>query len=191
MAKNEVIELVRGFIRKEEGVIMEANSSVTLVICGDRKIIIDTSTPDKREEILSGLEARGISPQEVDTVVLTHLHGDHTSNNDLFPNAEFLAHVDELPPRGIEPILEDQEICDGVRLVHTPGHTRGSMSVVVEADRTYVVAGDALPTRDNYLKWVPPGLNYFPELALKSMAKIVEWGEVIVPGHDAAFEVDR
>jgi N-acyl homoserine lactone hydrolase len=191
MAKNEVIELVRGFIRKEEGVIMEANSSVTLVICGDRKIIIDTSTPDKREEILSGLEARGISPQEVDTVVLTHLHGDHTSNNDLFPNAEFLAHVDELPPRGIEPILEDQEICGGVRLVHTPGHTRGSMSVVVEADRTYVVAGDALPTRDNYLKWVPPGLNYFPELALKSMAKIVEWGEVIVPGHDAAFEVDR
>lgn len=191
MAKNEVIELVKGFIRKEEGVIMEANSSVTLVICGDRRIIIDTSTPDKRGEILSNLEARGVSPQEVDTVVLTHLHGDHTSNNDLFPNAEFLAHVDELPPRGIEPILEDQEIFEGVRLVHTPGHTRGSMSVVIEADRTYVVAGDAMPTRDNYLKWVPPGLNYYPELALKSMAKIVEWGEVIIPGHDGAFEVDR
>lgn len=191
MAKNEVIELVKGFIRKEEGVIMEANSSVTLVICGDRRIIIDTSTLDKRGELLSNLEARGVSPQEIDTVVLTHLHGDHTCNNDLFPNAEFLAHVDELPPRGIEPILEDQEICEGVRLVHTPGHTRGSMSVVVEADRTYVVAGDALPTRDNYLKWVPPGLNYYPELALKSMARIVELGKVIVPGHDAAFEVDR
>jgi glyoxylase-like metal-dependent hydrolase (beta-lactamase superfamily II) len=191
MAKNEVVELVKGFIRRQDGVILEAYSSVTLVLCGDRRIIIDTSTPEKREQIVLGLEAKGLSPNDIDTVILTHLHGDHTCNNDLFSNAQLMAHVDELPPRDIEPIIEDQEICDGVHLIHTPGHTRGSMSVVIEADRTYVAAGDALPTRDNYLKWVPPGLTYYPELALKSMRRIVEIADVIIPGHDSAFEVDR
>jgi len=191
MAKNEVVELVKGYIRRQDGFILEAYSSVTLVICADHRIIIDTSTPEKRELILSGLKAKGLSPSDIDTVILTHLHGDHTSNNDLFSNAQLLAHVDELPPRNIEPIIEDQELCGGVHLIHTPGHTRGSMSVRIEAERTYVAAGDALPTRDNFLKWVPPGLNYYPELALRSMRRIVEMADVVIPGHDSAFEVDR
>ena len=191
MAKNEVVELVKGYIRRQDGVILEAYSSVTLVVCEERRIIIDTSTPERRGQIISGLEDRGLSPGEIDTVILTHLHGDHTSNNDLFHKAVMMAHVDELPPRGIEPVIEDQEVCDGVRLIHTPGHTRGSMSVVIEGDRTYVAAGDALPTKNNYLKWVPPGLNYYPELALRSMRKIVEIADVVIPGHNGAFEVDR
>jgi glyoxylase-like metal-dependent hydrolase (beta-lactamase superfamily II) len=191
MAKNEVVELVKGYIRRQDGFILEAYSSVTLVIGEECRIIIDTSTPEKREQIISGLESKGLYPSDIDIVVLTHLHGDHTSNNDLFSNAQLMAHVDELPPRDIEPVIEDQEICDGVDLVHTPGHTRGSMSVVIKAERTYVAAGDALPTRSNYLKWVPPGLNYYPELALRSMRRIVKMADVIIPGHDSAFEVDR
>jgi len=191
MAKNEVIQLVEGMIRRHEGVILEAHSSVTLVLCGERRILIDTSTPQRREELLSALERRGLSPEDIDIVVLTHLHVDHTGNVDLFPNALLLAHVDEIPPQGIEPVLDEEEICDGVSLMHTPGHTRGSMSVLVEADRRYVVAGDALPTRDNYTEWVPPGLNYYPELALRSMGRIVEMADIIIPGHDSAFEVDR
>ena len=191
MAENEVIQLVEGVIRREEGVVLEAHSSVTLVLCGDRRIIIDTSTPWRRKAVLSGLKERGISPKDIDTVVLSHLHGDHTSNNELFPNARLMAHVDELPPRGIDPVLEDMEICEGVRLIHTPGHTRGSMSVLVQAERRYVAAGDALPTKDNYDKWVPPSLNYYPELALRSMRRIVNMADVVIPGHDAAFEVNR
>jgi len=56
MAKNEVIQLVEGTIRRHEGVILEAHSSVTLVLCGERRILIDTSTPQRREELLSALE---------------------------------------------------------------------------------------------------------------------------------------
>jgi glyoxylase-like metal-dependent hydrolase (beta-lactamase superfamily II) len=191
MAKNEVMQIVRGSIRRHEGLVLEAHSSATLVMCGDRRIMVDTSTTERRQALLRGLDDNGISPEDVDTVVLTHLHGDHTQNLDLFSRATVMAHADEIPPRDIEPVIEDDEICEGVRLVHTPGHTRGSMSVLVEADRKYVIAGDALPTRDNYIKWVPPNLNYFPELALRSMERIVEMADVIVPGHDDAFEVDR
>jgi glyoxylase-like metal-dependent hydrolase (beta-lactamase superfamily II) len=42
---------------------------------------------------------------------------------------------------------------------------------------------------DNYLKWVPPGINIDPELALNSMRKIVDWADVVVPGHDKPFRI--
>lgn len=186
---NSVVQLVEGSITRMDGLVVDAHSSVSLVVCERRKIIVDTSTPKNRRAILDALMRNAISPDEVDTVILTHMHMDHMSNNDLFPKAVIYAHVDEIPPRGIEPIIEEGEICDGVFLLHTPGHTRGSMSVLVEAERRYVIAGDALPTRDNYEKWMPPSLNYFPELALKSMKSIVSQAEVIIPGHDRAFSI--
>ena len=64
--------------------------------------------------------------------------------------------------------------------MHTPGHTRGSMSVVVSADRTYVMAGDAIPTKDNYLKWGPSKVNYDPKVALESMHRIADIADVII-----------
>jgi N-acyl homoserine lactone hydrolase len=191
MAKNEVIQLVSGSLKREGEIILEAHSSATLVLCENRRILVDTSTSQKRRELLTGLESRGVAPEDIDTVVLTHLHVDHTENDELFTSATFMAHVDEIPPKGIEPVLDEDEICDGVTLLHTPGHTRGSMSVLVEAERRYVIAGDALPTRDNYIRWVPPRLTYHPELALKSMRRIVDRADVVIPGHDRAFEVDR
>jgi len=186
---NAVVQLVEGTITRMGGMVVDAHSSVTLILCGDRKIIVDTSTSRNRQAIVHNLIKNGISPEEIDTVVLTHLHTDHTGNNDLFPNAVKLAHVDEIPPGGIKPIIEEEEICSGVRILHTPGHTRGSISVLVEAERRYVIAGDALPTRENYEKWVPPRLNYFPELALRSMKRIVSEAEVIIPGHGKAFSI--
>jgi glyoxylase-like metal-dependent hydrolase (beta-lactamase superfamily II) len=46
--------------------------------------------------ILSGMAEYGVSPGEVDYVILTHLHWDHADNNEMFPNAEFLVQKDEL-----------------------------------------------------------------------------------------------
>lgn len=191
MAENQVIILVPGRIRKEEGIILEAHSSVSLVGCGGLNILVDSGSPEHRERLISALERNHLSTSDIDVVVSTHLHGDHTANNDLFTDARKLARAEEIPPREYEAVLEDEELCDGVTLVHVPGHTRGSMAVFVEGERRYVIAGDALPTRDNYLKWVPPGLNYDPETALRSMKRIIDFAEVVVPGHGPAFEVDR
>ena len=76
-------------------------------------------------------------------------------------------------------------------MVHTPGHTPGSISVFVEAGLRYAIAGDALPTHENYLNWVPPGLNCDPDLALASMKEIVAFADIVVPGHGAPFRIDR
>jgi glyoxylase-like metal-dependent hydrolase (beta-lactamase superfamily II) len=81
----------------------------------------------------------------------------------------------------------DVGIWEGVRMVHTPGHTPGSISVIVDAGEVFAIAGDAVPTEDNVRKWVPPGHHYDRGKAMGSMAMLVEMADVVVPGHGPAF----
>ncbi len=188
---NRIELLCAGRIRKEGGMVLEAHSSSTLILSDGLNIVVDTGSRELRGAIVDSLGRIGIEPEEVGIVVNTHLHHDHCANNDLFREAELMAHAAEGPGRGYRRVEEGTEISPGVRIVHTPGHSRGSISVFVEAELRYAVCGDALPTRDNYLKWVPPGLNYDSSLALESMKRIVEFADFVVPGHDAPFRIDR
>ncbi len=178
--------LCEGTIRRDGKVVLEAHSSSTLVRTGRHVIVVDTSSRANRQRILASLERIGVRPDEVDILVITHDHHDHRENNDLFPRARLIMFDSE-------PVKEDDEsrIDADARLVRTPGHTPESVSLFVNSDRRWAIVGDALPIKDNYLKWVPPGLNYDPEKALRSMKRIVDWADVVVPGHDAPFEIRR
>jgi len=125
-------------------------------------------------------------------------HGVHSysifldpGTNDLFAYAIQMVHEMEGPNRRFVPVMEDHELYPGIALVHTPGHTPGTMSVFVEAERRYAIVGDAIPTFENVRRWVPPGIVNDGEAALRSMRKIVSFADVVVPGHDAPFAVDR
>jgi len=202
--------LKRGHLIRERDVIRFADSSVTLVVAGNRTIVVDTAIPSRERYIVNMLERCTLSPGDVDTVINTHLHPDHVGCNHLFGNAEFLVHREEAPrlptvrlPNGKEFAFvgDGDEIADGVRIMHVPGHSEGSIAVMVKGllvnapdelvnpdpsihHRKIVIAGDALPTFDNYHKMVPPALNYDPRVALGSMKKIIAAAEVVIPGHD-------
>lgn len=96
------------------------------------------------------LAAVGVTPAEVDTVVLTHLHSDHASGavvdgRPAFANARYVLQRDELDAaRGpmldhvITPlkdhlhVVEGQsEVAPGVRVHLAPGHTPGHQIVRV------------------------------------------------------------
>jgi glyoxylase-like metal-dependent hydrolase (beta-lactamase superfamily II) len=62
--------------------------------------------------------------------------------------------------------------------------------VIVEADYVFAITGDALPIEDNYREWVPPGINIDPELAIRSMERIVKIADYVIPGHDKSFKID-
>jgi N-acyl homoserine lactone hydrolase len=177
-------------LRDESGNILDARSSVTLIVADSWKIIVDTGQKGEDEQILEGLARLDLQPKDIDYVLNTHSHDDHVGNNYLFSHAKFL-------------VPNDREmIASGVWTMHTPGHSLDSISVVVEAGvetfkknaimkdfRMIVIAGDALPTFGNFQKNVPPALHVDRDLAVSSMAKIVALADIVVPGHDLPFYV--
>jgi len=183
--------IFEGWLHRKDDVLLEAHSTSTLVVTEGHNVLVDTSTKEQRAPLLQGLNAAGLRPEDIDILINTHLHRDHTGNNDLFTSALKMARTEERPDASFICITEDAEVLPGIGLMHTPGHSRGSMSVVVETDDLrYVIAGDAIPTRDNLEKWRPPMINYDRSVALDSMRRIAEIADVIVPGHGNAFEPD-
>jgi len=178
--------LAVGSLKRDGDIITEAHSTSTLIRTGERNIVVDTSSPYLRPAIKDSLRQLRILPKDVDTIVLTHAHYDHVGNNDMFPKAKIYAREEERFAGGIA-VSEDTELCDWVRLVHTPGHTGGSMSVFVDSDIRYAIAGDAVPLEENFRNMTPPRINTDPDLAVKSIKVIMSYADMIVPGHGLPF----
>lgn len=118
------------------------------------------------------LASRNINPEEIKTVILTHMHWDHTHNLDQLPNAKFYVQKGEITnavspgkherstygfmgspgfttPRWMAvsdhmvTIEGEVELLPGVRCIPTPGHTPGSQSVLVDtAKGQFLLVGD-------------------------------------------------
>jgi glyoxylase-like metal-dependent hydrolase (beta-lactamase superfamily II) len=189
----ELHVIKKGTIEKDgEGNIVDASSSVTLLRTADSVILVDTAMPVDGPELIAALEGHDLGTEDVDMIINTHGHHDHTGCNRLFGRAEIVLHRMEGAGRSgggpVRHIEEETQLAPDIRVIETPGHSRGSISVVAELEEgPWVMAGDALPTRDNFLAWVPPGIHYDPEVALDSMARIVDIAWMIVPGHDVPF----
>ncbi len=181
--------LRHGWIVRDGSRVLDASSSVTLIEENDRRLLVDTGASKDSDALICALSEIDLRPQDIDDVVNTHLHIDHCGCNDLFTNARFHAHASEAPPLGTVRFDGDIYLSSHIHVVHTPGHTRGCVSVFVESDTKYAICGDALPTEANYLSWVPPGIHFDRSLALASMGRIVGWAQTVVPGHDKPFKV--
>ena len=113
--------------------------------------------------LIQALEKEGLGPEDIDTVVYTHLHNDHAANCQLFTKARVVFQKDEwtnlLSPLPVQNIRMDYDpgvidelkakhclqvdgdfdLEEGIRLIKTPGHTLGSQSVAVNTDKGIVV----------------------------------------------------
>jgi len=178
--------LAVGSLIRDGDTIKEAHSTSTLIRTEEMNIVVDTSSDHLRPAIRTSLRQLKILQKDVDVIVLTHAHHDHTSNNDLFPKAKVYIRAEEDLP-GAVLVNKDMKLCDGVRLVHTPGHTNGSMSVFVEGERRYSAAGDAIPLEDNFRMMVPPRLHSDRDAAMKSIKMLGDYSDVIIPGHGFPF----
>jgi N-acyl homoserine lactone hydrolase len=163
------------------------------------------------DEVGPQLRERGLSPDDVRWVVMTHLHGDHAGGIPHFRNAEFVIARGEweaaqgfageaggyLPrhfPPWLSPTLVDgeHEVAPGVRVMPTPGHTPHHQSVVVEGasgsaagggGRTLFLAGDASYREDLMREGVSDGVTTSPRTHEATLAKI----RAFVDEHDAVF----
>ncbi len=184
-------------------------STISLLNVGEQRILVDTGPASRRTMLVKTLHARGLAPEEIDLVVLTHMHWDHCANADLFPNARVLVHPKEIdyannPRRGdhnvasyfadmlsrlrVEPISDGDRIAEGVSVMDTPGHTKGHVSISVSVDgKDVLVSGDAMPDGGTVRRGLPYNVFWDVDDAAESVEKMVASADVFYPGHDRPF----
>jgi len=111
---------------------------------------------DIREEDVDGASAFAASKDmRITHVIDTHVHADHRSGGPLLARqtgAAYCLHESALVTGPFEPMRDGEEIALGntrVRVVHTPGHSPESVSLVVTdlkrgIDPWFVLTGDTL-----------------------------------------------
>lgn len=170
---------------------------------------VEPITQREGEDIHGILRRAGIDPLEVGHVFFTHMHYDHVSNVDLFPNARIVADrigYDEalrrleigkcwVPGEVIFPmrdewrervlLAEEQEVLPGIRTFHAGGHTPCSMCVSVEtAVGRAVITGDVVSLYENIERDVPIGVYENREQVMAAMRRIRSEADIILPSHD-------
>lgn len=157
----------------------------------------------------------GFAPADVETVVITHFHGDHPGRLAAFPQANVLTgpgnwptHLGAVPctlPPGFAPELArfadgpfgvfatSQKLLgrDDVRLIPLPGHTPGHVGVLVrDTDRYWLIAGDATFTRAETAALHVCGISEDVEEARRTQRLIQQqletYDTVLLPAHDPA-----
>lgn len=187
-------------------------SSVVYVEAGGTKIMFDTGGPAKRCELRARLQELGTSAAEVDILVLSHFHDDHVFSLDYFSNARILLHAKESAwvlsdpdafaiPKYLYPALvntgrlelisEDIEIAPGVQTMLVPGHTPGCMALVLREQNkpTTVLAGDAVKNLAELASGTV-GMSLDNEASARSIARVRDLADVVIPGHDRVLRVE-
>jgi glyoxylase-like metal-dependent hydrolase (beta-lactamase superfamily II) len=70
---------------------LETSVNAYLINTGSKIVLVDTGTAGlfgpTAGRVLANLKASGYAPEQVDEVVITHMHGDHIGGAGAFPNA--------------------------------------------------------------------------------------------------------
>lgn len=151
-------------------------------------LVIDPGTDSEAEakKILKEIESNGF---KIKYIVNTHGHPDHTGGNRIFretTGAPILIH--ELDAPLLKGLFADQMLNDGdtvqvggivLRVLHTPGHSRGSISLV---GNDVVFTGDTLFARSIGRYDLPGGSLEEIKNSLKKLMTLPDYMKVY-PGH--------
>jgi glyoxylase-like metal-dependent hydrolase (beta-lactamase superfamily II) len=175
-----------------QGVKIQAPILMWFIESPNKRILIDTGGGDpdwaaryhhpldrkKEEDPINALKDLGLFPTDIDIIIMTHLHWDHSFNTDLFPNAKVVVQQEEVyyalnplpchalyyesqligmtPPwlkslNRMEIINGEKEIEPGIRVISLPGHTPGFQGVLVDLKSgRCMIAGDTIPLWENW-----------------------------------------
>ncbi len=166
-----------------------------------------------------GLALWNMEPKDIDIVIHTHLHNDHCENDFKCVNAEIYVHEKELERvhdphpldyRYLEDYIEDAEengqiktlsrdteVVPGIKVIHTPAHTEGGLTVLIETgDGKAAITGFCVINENFYppieikameMEVIPPGTHVNVYDSYNIMLKVKDMAEILLPLHEPEF----
>jgi glyoxylase-like metal-dependent hydrolase (beta-lactamase superfamily II) len=156
----------------------------------DKPVTNAIGTATRTKKLAAQLGEVKVKPVDIAFVAISHTHGDHIGNVDLFPTSTLLIQKTELDwafaPGKPAPFKKDRPtrelsgdldvFGDGsVTILSTPGHTPGHQSLLVHLAKTgwIVLTGDAAHFKDNWDNDRVPSMNVSAEQTHASHARLV------------------
>lgn len=166
-----------------------------------------------------GLARWGLRPEDIDVVIHTHLHNDHCENDYkcaeavIYTRPEELARVHDPHPldfRYLEDYIEDVEengqlrmvredgeLLPGIRVMHTPVHTEGGLTVIVDTAAGKAVITGFCVIEENFfppneirameMAVIPPGTPVNVYRAYDIMVAVKDLADILIPLHEPRF----
>jgi N-acyl homoserine lactone hydrolase len=198
----------------DQGRVLDLKDTCYLVVHPRGTLLWDTGLPDalvsmpegfsqgpftmrRSKTLLSQLTQLGHAPATITYLAISHLHGDHAGNANMFARSTWLiqkpehevAFSDQAAANGFDPsqydslrnakttlLTGDHDVFgDGtVRIMTAPGHTIGHQVLLLRLPQTGAVmlSGDLWHFRENRERRGVPSFNWSKEITLASMDRI-------------------
>ncbi len=166
-----------------------------------------------------GLQKYGLTPESIDIIIHTHLHNDHCENDEKCVNAKIYVHEKEMEhindphpldyrynddfmyepeERGqIETITGDREIVPGISVMHTPAHTEGGLTVLIDTEKGKAAITGFCVIKENLfppkqiqameMDVIPPGTHINVNQAYDLLKRVKETADIVIPLHEPEY----
>jgi len=211
--------LSRNRLWDESAAVRAPHATTTLVVDGERKILVDPSLPGKILEARFN-ERTGGTLADITDVFCTTLRPIHRRGLDALGSAKWWCGETEMETYAhyLQDLLESAERLDAeqaaaieadieivrrfkpapdrltqqVHLFPLPGASIGSAGLLLaEPTSTVLIAGDAVVTAEHFARGQIWQGCAETEAALESLQEIIEIADVIIPGHDNIIPTAR
>jgi len=133
-----IIDYGHGIFAIDSGFGRPMLDAVHLVVEGDRAALIDTAVNSGVPQVMAAVESLGLTPGQVDYVILTHIHLDHAGGAGslmaLLPEAKLLVH-----PRGARHMAEPDKLLAATVAVYGAQLTQQMYGSLIPVPRERII----------------------------------------------------
>jgi glyoxylase-like metal-dependent hydrolase (beta-lactamase superfamily II) len=198
-------KVIEGVYVVGSGDISHAHDCMVYLVDAGELVLIDSGAGSSFDRLVANIESLGFSPEKLDSLIVTHCHIDHVGSLARFKEAfgvTIISHEAEAGaietgdgvlaelygveyrPVKVDRILRGEE--DTVRLgrlemkaLHIPGHTAGSMALVLDA-----ASGERVLFGQDIHGPYNPAWGADRRLARSSLRKLMDVGaDILCEGH--------